>query len=332
MKNKGLVLPPDFSTPAAPVAIIATDAAQVIDLLVAQGLAGRVDATSAHTALQLTDNALNPEFITIEMGRKLSRDLDADLALMRELDPSDPEETANFLIHPDGSFWPVPPAAYPALANQVPALIGADDVWFIAHRPTGKGPTGKGPTDKDPTDKDAASSALPPMPHGLRARDLIHQQEWVAAGVHTADQDPPSQFLAAPDWSDLTALIRVTGREVTIWRCGKGHKALLPLSWGFQRTWVHPSHGVIAMDPKATAIAFAASWRRAGGSAADAPLVELHQQSRLNNVALRPALTALGLPPAMVSQLCAQIPAAAQPVLTNRPVRQPADEHAAMAS
>lgn len=298
MKTKGFVPPQDvIGAPAAPVAIMAADSDQLIDFLVAHSLAGRVDATSTHTALQLCDSDMNPTFITIEMGRHLSRELDVELTLLRELDPSDPEETANFVVHPDGSFWPVSASRLPALVNRVPALIGADDMWFVAHRPTGKG---------------ANAPAAPPMPNGLLARDLIPGTEWVGAGIQAAEHTTPCDVLTAPDWSDLTALIRVTSREVTIWRAGKGGKALQPLSWGYQRTWVHPSHGVIARDSAATATAFAASWRRAGGSAAEAPLVELHRRSRLDNLVLRPALTALGLPAAMVSHLCAQIPAEEQ--------------------
>lgn len=289
------MLPADFGTPAVPVALVAADSEQVIQLLVAEGRAGRVDTTSSGTAVHLTDIDLNPALITIEMGRSFSGSLGLDVTLLRDLDPRDPDETGNFVIHPDGSFWPVPPARLPALVAQIPTLIRPDDVWLIANRPTGKR---------------ANASEVPSMPDGLHVEDPISVAEWFAGRIRVTGEDPPCQTLAAPQWSGLTVIVRATSREVTIWRAGKGNSALHPLSWGYERTWVHPNHGTITRDAASPAAAFATSWRRAGGTVAEATLVELHKRRWANNAVLGPALTALGLPAGLVSQLCSWIPTA----------------------
>jgi hypothetical protein len=166
----------------------------------------------------------------------------------------------------------------------------SDDVWLVAHRPR----------------RGSATKELP-LPEGFTLTEPTTRDEWVTAGIQASAGGDPSHSLS--EWSGLTALIRVTGREVTIWRAGRLAKPLAPLSWGYQRTWVHPDRGPIATNPAATAAAFAASWRHAGGSVTEAALVELHGRRRLNPTVLRPALTALGLPAGSVSHLCARIPA-----------------------
>ena len=102
--------------------------------------------------------------------------------------------------------------------------------------------------------------------------------------------------------------LRATGREVTIWRAGTQGPWVPPLSWGYQRTWIHPTHGTITAIAAATAAAFAAGWRNAGGTVAETTLVDLHQRRRMSPAVLRPALTAVGVPARLVSQLCTQLP------------------------
>jgi hypothetical protein len=290
VKTNGLVPPPDFSAPAIPVALVAAEAGKVIDHMIAQGLAGRVDATSSGSAWQVTSPDLRPALMTIEMARSAAQELGVDLHLLRDLD-GDPEMNDNFVVHPDGSFWPIAPQQMPFLAAQVPTLIDADDVWLVAQR--------------QPTRRVTGAAALT-LPASIVADEPTSKEDWVATRIHAIDDRDPSQSLV--EWSGLTALIRATAREVTIWRAGRTSKPLAPLSWGYQRTWVHPQQGAIAANSTAVAGAFAAAWRHAGGSVAEPTLVELHQRRRLNPAVLRPALTCLGLPAGLVSRLCAQIP------------------------
>jgi hypothetical protein len=290
VKTNGFVPPPDFAGPAVPVALVDTDAQHVIDHMIAAGLVGHVDANISGSAWQVTSADFRPTLMTIELARSAAQELGVDVHLLRDLD-ADPEGCGNFVVHPDGAFWPIPPPRLAGLAERVPTLIRADDVWLVVHRPSGRR---------------ASGPAAITTPAGIVADEPTSKEDWLTARIWATDERDPSQSL--PAWSGLTALIRVTSREVTIWRAGKLPKPVLPLSWGYQRTWVTPNQGTIANNAAATAAAFASAWRHTGGSVAEATLVELHQRRRLNTGVLRPALTSLGLPTSLVSQLCAQIP------------------------
>lgn len=284
-------LPRDYAAAALPVALLDTDPARLVGYLDSHGMAGRVDVTNGPTALQLTADDHQPVPMTIEFARSLATEFDCRVQLLRGHTPAGADASDSFTATPDGAFWPIAPAALPDLLAQVPTLLGPDDVVLVAQQVPG--------ADESPTVR---------LPEGLTGLDPVAAGGWAATRL--ACGPDLLDILPDPAWPGLTLVIRLTGNEVTIWRAGRAGQQLAPLSWGYQRHWTHPRKGMTSPNPATVATRFATAWHNAGGSAQDKELAGLHQRRRMTPAVLRPALTALGVPGSLVTQLCGRAPAA----------------------